>query len=63
MIKKISEQIVIGNALISTGRGFLTRNDVYYYFHIVDCLLPEGYYIDGNNNSFSDFCQGGGDLE
>lgn len=56
MVKEIVDKIVIGNAFISTGRSFLTRNDIYYYFHIVDRLLPDGYYTSGNNNSLSDFC-------
>ena len=57
MIKKISEKIVIGNALISTNREYLTRAQVCHYCHLVDSLLPEGYYTNGNNNSFSDFCE------
>ena len=57
MAFKISEKIVIGNALISTNREYLTRGQVCHYWHIVDSLLPEGYYTNGNNNSFSDFCE------
>ena len=57
MAKKISEKLVIGNALISTNREHLTRGQVCHYWHIVDSLLPEGYYTNGNNNSFSDFCE------
>ncbi len=57
MAKKISEKLVIGNALISTNREYLTRGQVCHYWHIVDSLLPEGYYTNGNNNSFSDFCE------
>lgn len=57
MTKKISEEAVIANALISTNRGSLTKDQVYHYWHIVDSLLPEGYYTYGNNNSFSNFCE------
>lgn len=57
MAKKISEKLVIGNALISTNREYLTRGEVCHYWHIVDSLLPEGYYTNGNNNSFSVFCE------
>lgn len=57
MTKKISEKLVIGNALYSTNREYLTREQVCNYWHIVDGLLPEGYYTNGNNNSFSDFCE------
>lgn len=55
MTKKTSEKLVIGNALISTNRERLTRKQVCHYWHIVDSLLPEGYYTSGNNNSFSNF--------
>lgn len=57
MAKKISEKIVIGNALISTNSDHLTKQQIYNYYHIVDDLLPEGYYTSGNNNSFSNFCE------
>lgn len=57
MAKKISEKLVIGNALLSTNREYLTRGQVCHYWHIVDSLLPEGYYTNGNNNSFSEFCE------
>lgn len=57
MAKIISEKLVIGNALLSTSREYLTKGQVYQYWHIVDSLLPEGYYTNGNNNSFSDFCE------
>ena len=35
----------------------MTRGQVCHYWYIVDSLLPEGYYTNGNNNSFSDFCE------
>lgn len=57
MARKISEKLIIGNALISTNRECLTKEQVCHYWHIVDSLLPEGYYTNGNNNSFSDFCE------
>ena len=55
--KKISEKIVIGNALYTVNRGYLTKQQIYHYYHIVDNLLPDGYYTLGNNNSFSNFCE------
>ena len=57
MAKKISEKLVIGNALFSTNREYLNISQVCHYWHIVDSLLPDGYYTYGNNNSFSDFCE------
>lgn len=57
MAKKISGDLVIGNALISTNKECITIQQVYQYWHLVDGLLPEGYYTYGNNNSFADFCE------
>lgn len=56
-MKKISEKLVIGNAFISTGKELLTQEQIFQYWHIVDNLLPKGYYTYGNNNSLSDFCE------
>ena len=57
MAKLISQKLVIGNSLISTNREYLTKEQIYNYCHIVDFLLPEGYYTSINNNSFFDFCE------
>ena len=35
----------------------MTRGQVCHYWHLVDSLLPEGYYTGGNNNSFSILCE------
>lgn len=56
MAKKISSNIVIGNALISTKKTQITRKQIYQYYDIVDMLLPDNYYTDLCKNSFENFC-------
>lgn len=57
MAKKILDNIVIGNALISTKKEKITKKELYLYWNIVDMLLPEDYYTCGDNNSFEVFCE------
>lgn len=57
MSKKISDELVIGNALISTKKNQMTKKQIHQYLEIVDALLPENYYTYGNNNSFESFCE------
>jgi hypothetical protein len=57
MGKGISEELVIGNALFSSNKNYLTKEQICHYWHIVDSLLPEGYYTKENRNSFTDFCE------
>ena len=55
MVKGISSKIVIGNAILSTDRSEMTKQEIYKYWHLVDNLLPNGYYTIGNNSSFEEF--------
>lgn len=54
--KKISSDLVIGNALISTKKKEITRTQIYKYYYIVDMLLPYNYYTYLCKNSFENFC-------
>lgn len=57
MTKGISKELVIGNALFSSNKNYLTKEQICHYWHIVDSLLPEEYYNKENRNSFTDFCE------
>ena len=57
MKKRISDKIIIGNALICLNKEYLTKSDIYEYWNNVDSLLPEEYYTYQNNNSFIKFCE------
>ena len=56
MAKKIDMDVVIGNAIIFMGKEKLSRCQIYHYIHIVDKLLPEGYYTYGDDDIFDNFC-------
>lgn len=57
MVKGISYESIIGNALISTKREYMTKGQIYQYCNIVDTLLPDDYYTCHEQNSFENFCE------
>ena len=56
MAKKIDMDSVIGNGIIFMDKKRLSRSQIYHYIHIVDKLLPEGYYTHGDDDIFDNFC-------
>lgn len=57
MTKRISEELIIGNALISTNKKSLTIQQFYQYCNIVEELLPEEYYFNNTKDFFVNFCE------
>ena len=56
MAKIIEQDLVIGNALISTRKEEITKDEIKQFMIILGCLLPKKYYIAENDNSFEQFC-------
>ena len=61
MAKKISYNLVIGNALLTNKENKITKEQVYKYWEIVDMLLPDNYYTyyayGDNLLPFENFCE------
>ena len=56
MAKRISNNIVFGNAIICNYKDFITKDEIYEFYYRVDNNLPNSYYTY-DEYTFDSFCE------